>query len=149
MAGFSSDNYLPKAGKKGLLAINAVLWAIPGIIICKKGVQAYLTIEGREKILFLAAGSLITLIFFLFIFTKVTRKYAGRILRLQNEKNPVYMIMDAKGYILFTSMIVLGTVLKSINGIPAGFFASFYCGLGPALLYAAILFCCKIRTLAQ
>lgn len=132
-----------KTGKKGLLAINAALWAIPGLIISTKGILAYLQPGGCGKILPLAAGSVLTLAFFLFVFTKVTRKYIDRIQRLPDEKNSASMAMNRKGYILFAFMIALGMVLKSIPGIPVGVFASFYSGLGPALLYAALQFCRK------
>lgn len=150
MTGFLLTGSMLKAGKKSLLAINAVLWAIPGVIISTKGILAYsTTVAGCNKILYLIAGSLLTLVFFLFIFSKITKKYTDRILRLPDEKNSVFMIMNLKGYIMFAFMITLGIVLKSIHTVPIEFFAFFYCGLGPALLYAAMKFCCKIKTLAQ
>lgn len=37
-------------------------------------------------------------------------------------------------------MISLGISLKFIPGVPAEFFASFYCGLGPALIAAGARF---------
>lgn len=98
---------------------------------------------------YLIAGSLLTLVFFLFIFSKITKKYTDRILQLPDEKNSVFMIMNLKGYLMFAFMITLGLVLKSIHSVPIEFFAFFYCGLGPALLYVAIKFSCKIKTLAQ
>lgn len=149
MTGFLSNGSMLKAGKKSLLAINAMLWAIPGIIISTKGILAYSTVAGCNKILYLIAGSLLTLVFFLFIFSKITKKYTDRILQLPNAKNSVFMIMNLKGYLMFAFMITLGIVLKSIHTVPIEFFAFFYCGLGPALLYAAMKFCCKIKTLAQ
>lgn len=149
MTDFLSDNRIFPVRKKHLMAVNAALWAIPGIIISTKGILAYCTAAGWHNILFLIAGSLLTLVFFLLIFTKITKKYSDRIRQLPDEKNSVLMVMNIKGYIMFAFMIALGIVLKSINVIPAGFFAFFYCGLGPALLYAAIKFCREIKTLAQ
>lgn len=149
MTGFLLTGSMLKAGKKSLLAINAVLWAIPGVIISTKGILAYSTVDGCNKVLYLIAGSLLTLVFFLFIFSKITKKYTDQILQLPDEKNSVFMIMNLKGYLMFAFMIILGLVLKSIHSVPIEFFAFFYCGLGPALLYAAIKFSCKIKTLAQ
>lgn len=149
MTGFLLTGSMLKAEKKSLLAINAVLWAIPGVIISTKGILAYSTVDGCNKVLYLIAGSLLTLVFFLFIFSKITKKYTDRILQLPDEKNSVFMIMNLKGYLMFAFMITLGLVLKSIHSVPIEFFAFFYCGLGPALLYAAIKFSCKIKTLAQ
>lgn len=137
-----------KTGKRGLLAINAVLWAIPGAVISIKGALAYIGLPDRGGILLLAGGSVLTLAFFFFVFSKVTARYTGRIMQLPDERNSVFKAMNMKGYLLFAFMIALGQVLKSVNGVPAGFFASFYCGLGPALLYAALTFCRKMRTLA-
>lgn len=149
MTRFLSAGSTLKAGKKSLIAINAVLWAIPGVIISTKGILAYSTVDGCNKVLYLIAGSLLNLVFFLFIFSKITKKYTDRILQLPDEKNSVFMIMNLKGYLMFAFMIILGLVLKSIHSVPIEFFAFFYCGLGPALLYAAIKFSCKIKTLAQ
>ena len=48
--------------------------------------------------------------------------------------------LPVKGWILVIFMICLGISLKHIPGVPTEFFASFYCGLGPALVSAAYLF---------
>ncbi len=48
--------------------------------------------------------------------------------------------LPVKGWILVIFMICLGISLKHIPGVPTEFFASFYCGLGPALVSTAYLF---------
>ena len=118
------------------------------MVISLKGLLAYCGLSGAGKILLLSAGSVLVLLFFLFIFAKVTRKFTDRIQSLPGEKNSVLLVMDLKGYILFSFMIALGIVLKSIPCIPEEFFASFYCGLGPALLWASLKFLRNIRSLA-
>ena len=48
-----------------------------------------------------------------------------------------------KGWILVLFMMGLGISLKFIPGVPTEFFATFYCGLGPALIAAAAKFLSK------
>ncbi|MGN0195087.1 MAG: hypothetical protein ACI4AE_01360 [Candidatus Cryptobacteroides sp.] len=129
-----------KTSKKVLHLVNAVLWLIPGVIITAKGIAAYFRVFSFPDSLLLLAGTLVTLAFFLFIFSKVTAKYISRVRELPRERNCPLMAMSLKGYVLFAFMIALGMVLKAFNGIPDGFYALFYSGLGPALLYASLSF---------
>jgi len=55
-------------------------------------------------------------------------------------KSGIIAFLSTKGYILIIFMMCLGISLKFIPGVPTEFFASFYCGLGPALIIAAAQF---------
>lgn len=84
--------------------------------------------------------SLVVLAAFVLMFRKIVGKYCARIVSLEGERHSIFKAISIKGYMLIVFMIGLGMVLKFFPGIPASFFATFYCGLGPGLLYAAARF---------
>ncbi len=60
-------------------------------------------------------------------------------LQEQPERTSVLKTFPVRGWVIVIFMMCLGMALKII-GVPVAFTASFYSGLGPALLTAAILF---------
>lgn len=124
--------------KKWLYIFNTMVWGIPGCIITWKGAMAYHSLDGGEWWMYLV--SLSVLAAFILMFRKVAGKYCARIVSLDGERHSIFKAISIKGYLLIAFMIGLGMVLKFIPGMPATFFATFYCGLGPGLLYAAVKF---------
>lgn len=57
-----------------------------------------------------------------------------------SEKKYILAFLPVKGWILVLFMMCLGISLKFIQGVPAEFFASFYPGLGTALIVAGATF---------
>ena len=123
--------------KKYLYIIAAIIWGIPGVIITVKGIQTYLTMAPSKLwwlLLITAAG----LLGFFFMFRKIVDKYSARIAALP-EKTSFWQTFPLRGWVLIVFMMCLGMALKFI-GVPPEFTASFYCGLGPMLLWSACRF---------
>ena len=78
-------------------------------------------------------------VFFFIIFRRVVIKYSERIASLP-ERVMIWQIFPPKGWILLVFMMGLGITLKHILGMPMSFTASFYSGLGPMLIVAALRF---------
>lgn len=55
----------------------------------------------------------------------------------------ILVFLPVRGWGLVIFMMCLGISLKFIPGVPTEFFASFYCGLGPALITAGAQFLSK------
>lgn len=123
------DKILPVA-KRHLLLANAIVWGAPGIKVLVTGIQSYLALWPSKRIVWLAVGSVLVLTGFVWMFNRIVRKYSDRILAF----------LPLRGWILIIFMMCLGISLKFIPGVPTAFFASFYCGLGPALIAAAAQF---------
>lgn len=124
--------------KSNLYLIAALIWGIPGAIIGIKGIRAYLQMS-PEKLWWLLLITAGVLAGFYFMFTHIVDKYSRRI-AAQPQKTTVWRTFPLKGWILVICMSCLGIALKFIPGIPAEFTASFYSGLGPMLLVAALRF---------
>lgn len=123
--------------------IAGAIWGIPGINIAVKGFRAYLLMESSD-IWWLVWITIAVALFFFIIFRKVSRRYTERISTLP-ERVMIWQIFPPKGWILLLFMMGLGIALKYIPGIPMAFTASFYSGLGPMLVVAAVRFMAAAR----
>ncbi len=132
--------------KSHLFLTAALIWGVPGIIITTKGVRAYTQLPSAEWWLFLI--TLAVLISFHMIFSRVVAKYSAHI---ENCTEPcsLWNTFPSHGWVLILFMMGLGISLRFIQGVPIGFFASFYSGLGPMLLLSAVRFLKKMQTHAD
>lgn len=117
--------------------VATLIWAIPGYIITMKGILAYSQIPFSKWWLF--AITLCVSYGFYYIFSKVVDRYIVHISSLP-QKSHFWQTFPLKGWLLILFMMMLGFTLRFIQGIPIEFFASFYSGLGPMLLFSATRF---------
>ena len=124
--------------KKNLYCIAVLIWGIPGIIITVKGIRAYLSMAPQNLwwLLLITAAVLAS---FYMMFSRIVDRYSARI-AAQPQKTTVWQTFPLRGWILIVCMSCLGIVMKHIPAVPAAFTASFYSGLGPMLLFAALRF---------
>ncbi|MBR1870153.1 MAG: hypothetical protein IJ799_08855 [Bacteroidales bacterium] len=136
------DKILPVT-KRHLLLANAIVWGAPGIKILITGIQSYLALWPSKRIVWVAVGTVLVLTSFVWMFDRIVRKYSDRIMDFPQKKKSLLAFLPVRGWILVIFMMCLGISLKHIPGVPTEFFASFYCGLGPALIAAAAQFLAK------
>ena len=118
--------------------LAAVIWGIPGVNIAVKGIRTYMLIK-PDDLWWLMLITLIVDAFFFTIFRRVVRKYSERIASLP-DRVMVWQIFPPKGWALLVFMMGLGITSKYIPALPMSFTASFYSGLGPMLILAALRF---------
>lgn len=126
--------------KRHLLLANAVVWGLPGVKILVTGIQSYLALWPSRSIIWLAVGTVAVLAGFNWMFQRIVKKYSQRIASFPEEKKSLFAFLPLRGWVLVIFMMCLGISLKFIPGIPTAFFASFYSGLGPALIVAGSTF---------
>ena len=116
----------------------AIIWGIPGFIIAIKGLRAYSAMPNDELwwLLLITAGVLAG---FIIMFRRIVDRYCA-LIDAEPEKTTIWHTFPLRGWILIVCMMSLGIALKFMPWIPAEFTASFYSGLGPALVIAAVLF---------
>ena len=127
-----------RINKRILYLIAAAIWGIPGFIITAKGITAYTTIQANE-LWWLCLITLSVLISFIWMFQRIVNRYCNLISVLP-DKTTIGHTFPLRGWVLIVCMSSLGIALKFIPCIPAEFTASFYSGLGPALVVAVCLF---------
>lgn len=124
--------------KKNLYCIAALIWGIPGIIITIKGIRTYLSMAPQDLWWLLLITAAVIASFYM-MFSRIVDRYSARI-AAQPQKTSVWQTFPLRGWILIVCMSCLGIVMKHIPAVPAAFTASFYSGLGPMLLFAALRF---------
>ena len=113
----------------------ALLWIIAGGNVLRLGVLSWLRYEGSlvAPLLWLAASFAF---FGLFIFPRVSRRnldYAAGL-----EAPYLWQCFSPRSWLIMAFMIALGVSIRSLGLAPDSFIAGFYCGLGSALLLAAL-----------
>ena len=126
--------------KRHLLLANAVVWGAPGVKVLVTGIQSYLAIWPSEIIVWLALGTAVVLVVFNWMFDFFVKKYTRRICSFSTERKSLLSFLPVKGWVMVTFFMCLGITLKLIPGVPTEFFASFYPGLGTALIVAGARF---------
>ena len=124
--------------KRFLYLIAALIWGIPGVMITIKGIRAYTTMPENE-LWWLALITTSVLTSFIWMFSRIVDKYC-KLIAAEPDQTSVWHTFPLRGWILVIGMSCLGIALKFVPFIPVEFTASFYSGLGPALVIASILF---------
>lgn len=133
-----------RINKRILYLIAAAIWGVPGFIITAKGITAYTTIP-IDELWWLCLITLGVLISFIWMFQRIVNRYCNLISVLP-DKTTMGHTFPLRGWVLIVCMSSLGIALKFISCIPVEFTASFYSGLGPALVVAGCLFVKKYLT---
>lgn len=126
--------------KRHLLLANAIVWGAPGIKILVTGIQSCLAIWPSRSFGWLALGTILVLAGFLWMFGRIVKKYSDRILDFPEDRKSIFAFLPVRGWILVIFMMCLGISLKFMPFVPTEFFASFYPGLGIALVVAGATF---------
>ena len=85
-------------------------------------------------------GSLATLVLFSVMFVKMLFKNVRRIGRIYPAHRRIWHLMPLRSYLVMAVMITLGIILRSCQAVPRTFIASFYVGLGGALMLAGAVY---------
>ena len=123
---------------KSLAFIAGIIWLIAGFNVCRIGVVSWLDLDATT--LAMVIGSIVTMILFSMMFVKMLFKNVQRIRKIEVEKRKVWDIMPMKSYVIMAFMITFGVLLRNRPVIPQAFIASFYVGLGSALMMAGIIY---------
>ena len=130
--------------KRFLYLVAAAIWGVPGLMIALKGIRAY-TAMPADELWWLCLITLGVLISFIWMFRRIVNMYCNLIAALPDQTT-IGHTFPLRGWVLIMCMSSLGIALKFIPCIPAEFTASFYSGLGPALIFAGFLFVQKYKT---
>ena len=124
--------------KRFLYLTACIIWGIPVLIISIKGIRAYTTMPNHELwwLIIITAGVIAG---FIAMFRRIVERYCA-LIAAEPDKTTILHTFPLRGWILIVCMSCLGIALKFMPFIPAEFTASFYSGLGPALVIAAVLF---------
>lgn len=133
------EKYKIRATKKMLLLSAGALWSIAGERIITLGYRD-LILNSQNPWGYLFISLIIFYIFLMFIFRKIVKKHTTRIMSSSLSDHCIFSFFDLKSYGIMILMIVSGITLRNSQIIDPLYLGTFYLGLGPALLSAAIMF---------
>lgn len=120
---------------KSLTLIAGTIWLLAGFNVCRIGVVSWMDLETTSVLM--VVGSIVTLLFFSTMFVKMLFK---NVRRIEVDKRRLWHMMPVKSYAIMAFMITFGILLRNCPAIPSAFIASFYVGLGSALMVAGTVY---------
>lgn len=123
---------------KSLTLIAGTIWLLAGFNVCRIGVVSWMDLETTSVLM--VVGSIVTLLLFSTMFVKMLFKNVRRIRRIEVDKRRLWHMMPVKSYAIMAFMITFGILLRNCPAIPSAFIASFYVGLGSALMVAGAVY---------
>jgi len=131
--------FKPVTSRRGLLFIAAIVWTFAGVMLFTRG-MLMMDIDHDFYLLRLAGSLVGGILFYLILFTRISKKYVNRILHLTNERPSIFSFFNLKGYVMMIGMISLGLFLRT-SGIVAPFYLSIlYVTMGVPLFASSLRF---------
>ena len=125
--------------KRILLFEAAIVWTFAGSVLLIRGCSMLEATSGFSwaKIIGCILGGLI---FFVFVFLKISRKHVQRILSLPGDMHPFYEFFNTRSYLMMLSMISLGIFLRKSSIVPLASLSLGYITMGIPLLLSSVRF---------
>jgi hypothetical protein len=80
------------------------------------------------------------LLFFRFLFLRISNRHISRIRAIAQERPCLFSFLDWRGYGLMTVMISGGILLRASGVVPLPVLGTFYVGMGTPLILSAVRF---------
>jgi hypothetical protein len=125
--------------KNHLMLIAGLVWCAAGAMVCTIGLPMEFVLAPSHLILFPLAV-VIFLVFYVFVFSRLVRKHAGRIRARTEDRLPFWHFFNASSWAVMAVMMGGGLALRLSHLIPDWMIAFFYSGLGVALFLCGIRF---------
>lgn len=133
------EKLIPRTNKRVLLFIAAIVWTYAGVMLLSKG-MGMMKVDPEYYRLRLAGSIVGGALFYLILFTRISKKYVNRILYLDTDHPSIFAFFNLKGYVMMAGMITLGVVLRT-SGIIAPFYLSIvYVTMGIPLFISSLRF---------
>ena len=131
--------FKPGVSKRYLLFVAAVIWSFAGFKLNSIGFVLFHHIPGIFA--FKLAGCIIGgVLFFIFMFKKLSKKHVVRIFNLPSERPFILFFFNLKSYILMSVMMTSGILTRKYELIPNEYIAVIYVIMGIPLLLSSLRF---------
>jgi len=129
----------PGIGKRYLLFIAAIVWTFAGGMLLYKGINFFFknTFHFLVRLALSGTGGAL---FYIFLFSKISRKHTLRILNLKTEMPCAFSFFNLKSYLMMAIMISLGVFLRKSGVVPINYLAILYVTMGIPLFLSAFRF---------
>lgn len=132
-------NLKPGISRRYLVFIAAIVWIFAGGMLLTKG-AIFLLEDSQNLILKLIFSAVGGVLFYCFLFTKISEKHIRRIFHLKSEHPCLFSFFSVKSYLMMSLMISLGIILRKTGIISHPVLAVIYLTMGVPLTLSAIKF---------
>lgn len=128
--------YTPAVRRRWLFATSGTLWTAVGLLLCSLGARWLAPVHGRAAIPLGAAGLLLAVLAYRFMFLNIARKNIARI-----EQRPdvtcFFAFQPWRSYGLMVVMMTLGIAVRH-SEVPKCYLAPLYTAIGGGLFLASL-----------
>ena len=121
---------------KTLILVAAFVWFAAGAAVVSVGVTA----ATEPWTLVMGITFLVVFVAFFALFLMIARKQIRRISSYTERLTSIVKFFDAQSYIIIAVMVFLGAAVRLSQMVPNPAIASFYSGLGAALISSSIYY---------
>jgi small-conductance mechanosensitive channel len=125
--------------KNQLMLIAGLVWCAAGAMVCVIGLPLEFGLAPSHLIL-VPLAVVIFVAFYVFVFSRLVRKHAGRIRARAEDQLPFWQFFNASSWAVMALMMGGGMALRLSRVMPDWMIAFFYSGLGVALFLCGVQF---------
>lgn len=129
----------PRIAHRYLYIIAALVWTIAGCLLLFRGMHLFLGDDHLNWIR-LSLSVVSGILFYAFLFSKISSRHTSRISRLQHDKPCLFSFFNMKSYIIMTLMITSGIMLRKSGIIYPGYLSVLYVTMGIPLFISSLRF---------
>jgi hypothetical protein len=133
------QTFKPGIPKQYLLFVAAFIWTIAGGMLLFRGFS-FLKFSTSQLIFEESCCILTGILFYKFMFSKISLKHIHRILNIQLERPCLFSFFNWRSYFLMSLMISFGVTLRVSGIVPLNYLSLFYVAMGIPLFMSAIRF---------
>jgi len=134
-----AQKFKPAVKKRTLLYVAGCVWCFAGGMLISRALISLIEIQHMLSLeLFL--GVIGGLCFYIFLFTKISKKHITRISLIKVDFPCFFSFFNFKSYVLMTGMISGGIFLKNSHIIDPEYLYTFYLAMGIPLLFSGFRF---------
>lgn len=125
--------------KRILLFEAAIVWTFAGGMLLFRGSSMLESSPGFSwlKVISCIGGGLI---FFILVFSKISRKHVNRITKLEGDRHWFYEFFNPRSYLMMLGMISMGIFLRKTAFVPMASLSLAYITMGIPLLFSSFRF---------
>lgn len=135
----SNHSLIPLVSRRTLLFVATVVWFFAGGMLISRGISG--VFQFRDYLILKLITAIFTgLVFYWFMFRRISGKHIKRIANQPVDRLPVYSFFNLRSYIMMGMMISMGVALRKTGVIPFQYLSVFYVAMGLPLLISAFRF---------
>lgn len=122
-----------------LLLVAGLAWTLAGGMLLGRA-TFWLLKFGDHLVLRYAIAVAGGLVFFLALFSRISRKHVARIRAIDDLRPSIFSFFDRKSYAMMALMILAGVALRTFKLVDPSILYTFYACMGTPLLLSAVRF---------